>query len=327
MTCGIYSIVNLVNHKRYIGQSINIEKRFYRHQYDLNNNKHYNQHLQRAWNKYGVDNFDFLIIEICHQSQLDEKEQYYILHYDSLNNGYNNDSGGTDGRIVSEETKQKISDNHHDVSGINNPMYGRKHKKTSVEKIRNNMRDVSGENNPMYGRKHTDNAKKKISNIHRGKTLSQEHIQKLKSITGKEHHSYKDYPRITKGGKKNGKQVYILFFNGKRILESTNKDNMNILLNTDGFLCLYYYNFNNIPDGYLLPNIAIQYIPYYKNKEYNRIHTKFLNVTKNKDHHTKQGFVYVYRTKVNGKKVKISRVDIKKLEKVVKEKGYEWREI
>lgn len=40
------------------------------------------------------------------------------------------------GRVLSEDTKKKISENHHDVSGENNPMYGKKHSPETIEKIK-----------------------------------------------------------------------------------------------------------------------------------------------------------------------------------------------
>jgi group I intron endonuclease len=40
------------------------------------------------------------------------------------------------GKLVSEDTKKKISENHHDVSGENNPMFGKKHSPETIEKIR-----------------------------------------------------------------------------------------------------------------------------------------------------------------------------------------------
>ena len=52
MTCGIYLIKNNISKKEYIGQSINIEKRWKDHKKDLRNNIHKNQHLQNAYNKY-----------------------------------------------------------------------------------------------------------------------------------------------------------------------------------------------------------------------------------------------------------------------------------
>ena len=40
------------------------------------------------------------------------------------------------GRVLSDETRKKISENHHDVNGENNPMYGKKHSPETIEKLR-----------------------------------------------------------------------------------------------------------------------------------------------------------------------------------------------
>jgi group I intron endonuclease len=40
------------------------------------------------------------------------------------------------GKTVSESTKKKISENHYDISGEKNPMYGKKHSPETIEKIR-----------------------------------------------------------------------------------------------------------------------------------------------------------------------------------------------
>jgi group I intron endonuclease len=40
------------------------------------------------------------------------------------------------GKELSEETRKKISENHHDISGENNPMYGKKHSPETIEKMK-----------------------------------------------------------------------------------------------------------------------------------------------------------------------------------------------
>lgn len=87
-------IKNNINEKVYIGQSKDINIRWTKHKTELNANRHANKHLQGSWNKYGSDAFSFLILEECLESELNEKEKYYINFYDSFNKGYNLDKGG-----------------------------------------------------------------------------------------------------------------------------------------------------------------------------------------------------------------------------------------
>lgn len=103
----IYKIENIVNGKLYIGQSTDVNKRKLTHFNDLKNNKHGNQHLQRAFNKYGKSNFKHLIIVWADsKKELDKLEIYFIKKYDSLNraSGYNIRDGGSHGKL-SQESK------------------------------------------------------------------------------------------------------------------------------------------------------------------------------------------------------------------------------
>lgn len=97
---GIYRIQNKINGKVYIGQSININKRWKQHIYGLENNRHNNKHLLSSWNKYGKDNFIFEVICLCDVLELDQKEVYYIEKFKSYdyNFGYNLNLGGQGNR-------------------------------------------------------------------------------------------------------------------------------------------------------------------------------------------------------------------------------------
>ena len=110
--CGIYCIENLINTKKYIGQSIDIHGRWKDHKRKLNNNKHRNEHLQKSWNKYGENNFRFYILDKCDKSLLDEKEKYYINEFQccDINFGYNIETGGSAQKCVAEVTKKKQSE-------------------------------------------------------------------------------------------------------------------------------------------------------------------------------------------------------------------------
>ena len=76
--CGIYMIINLINGNKYIGSSKDIQQRLQSHRAVLRHNHHYNEHLQRAWNKYSEDNFEYSILEFCSETQRIEREQFYI---------------------------------------------------------------------------------------------------------------------------------------------------------------------------------------------------------------------------------------------------------
>ena len=104
---GIYKITNLNNQKCYIGQSIELEKRYRSHRNNLRTDKHPNNHLQRAYNK--GDKFVFEVIELCEPDVLDQKEIAWIELFDSTNreNGYNFDSGGGVCRNKHPETIKK----------------------------------------------------------------------------------------------------------------------------------------------------------------------------------------------------------------------------
>lgn len=107
---GIYAITNKVNSKIYIGQSIDVDRRWNDHIKELNNGEHVNNYLQNAWTKYGQDNFEFGILEEIFEKELNEREEYWICFYKSniRKFGYNLMSGGNSSRHA-EETKQKIS--------------------------------------------------------------------------------------------------------------------------------------------------------------------------------------------------------------------------
>lgn len=95
----IYKIQNLINHKKYIGLTNNIQRRKLRHFTDLRHNKHDNSFLQKEFNIYGEQAFSFEKIfegEVTPE-EIGLKEKEYIAFYDSYKNGYNQNEGGNFG--------------------------------------------------------------------------------------------------------------------------------------------------------------------------------------------------------------------------------------
>ena len=109
---GIYKITNNINGKCYIGQSVNIEKRFNNHKIACNNpnDNGYKYPLYQAIRKYGIENFSFEILEECNINDLDEREKFYIIKYNSYNNGYNQTLGGKSNFVFSKLTKQQAEE-------------------------------------------------------------------------------------------------------------------------------------------------------------------------------------------------------------------------
>ena len=85
--CAVYAIRNKINGKSYIGSSNNFYYRRSAHLNNLRKGKHHSHILQRAFNKYGEDSFEFIILEeVADANQLIIREQKY---FDLFNPPYN----------------------------------------------------------------------------------------------------------------------------------------------------------------------------------------------------------------------------------------------
>jgi group I intron endonuclease len=104
MGCGVYMITNLIDKKCYIGSSVNLKNRKYKHFWMLNKNKHDNQYLQNSYNKYGAESFRFTILEECNIIEIVNLENYYIEKYQSNNPNY-----GYNLAIVNEFRRNKFN--------------------------------------------------------------------------------------------------------------------------------------------------------------------------------------------------------------------------
>ena len=100
MSIGIYKFQNLITQEVYIGQSINLEARYQRHKRDWVNGT---TNFYKAIQKYGWNNFSYEVIENCLETELNEKEQFWVNYYDSYNNGYNMTLGGSNQHSVNHQ--------------------------------------------------------------------------------------------------------------------------------------------------------------------------------------------------------------------------------
>lgn len=156
MKSGIYKIANIFNGECYIGSAVDIDKRWRRHKNDLQKNKHHSILLQRAWNKYGEELFEFEILENCAPSMLISREQYL---FDTLKPKYNISriAGSNYGCkwTLSEESKRRISES----------LIGRK---LSIEHKRNLSLSHLGKATWMKGKRHSEESKMKNRLAHTG---------------------------------------------------------------------------------------------------------------------------------------------------------------
>ena len=90
---GVYFILNKITNNFYVGHSINIYSRFRAHKSYLNRGIHHCIYLQRAWNKYQEDNFEFIIFKECKtEKESIELEQYFIDNYKYILYNTSNDA-------------------------------------------------------------------------------------------------------------------------------------------------------------------------------------------------------------------------------------------
>ena len=160
---GIYRIQNNINGKSYIGQSVNIERRWK----DEKKMKDTNDHLTKSFLKYGIDNFTFSVIEECKVEELDEKEQFYIEKYktNDPNFGYNMNSGGSKFKKWNDEIKEKIAKSQR----------GKHHTEETKEKLR---QFHTGLHPSEETYKRMCEANRKIADKNRGKSFVSEEGRK-----------------------------------------------------------------------------------------------------------------------------------------------------
>ena len=161
----IYLATNIINDKKYVGQTIfSLKKRILDH---VTKSKRCRLGFPAAIKKYGIDGFKWEVIETVSRELLDEREIFYIKKYKSYatDGGYNltrggNNCFGSSGKFhfiprMSRKKKKKWIKNHRE--GKNNPNYGNGNKISGKNHFLNKMspsekeewldKNLRGENN------------------------------------------------------------------------------------------------------------------------------------------------------------------------------------
>lgn len=133
----------------------------------------HNEHFVRAIKKYGWENFRHeVLFEDLTKSEAETKEIELIAFYKANNPdfGYNISNGGNHAGKHSEATRLKLSQtNKGKQSGVNNPMYGRKHTASALKK----MAEIK------TGKRASAETRKKMSDKRKGISFSEEHKNKI----------------------------------------------------------------------------------------------------------------------------------------------------
>lgn len=174
---GIYCIRCIVNNKRYVGSTINFEKRRLQHFRILKINKHSNNLLQEDFNKHGEENFIFEILETVTELELLEDlvniENWYMDNYKTHIPTYGNNFGYNKAKAFRldndsiQEMKNSLSKK---MSGNNHPMFGKNQREESKNRMSKTQKEKIGkltqvEKKEIYGKQNKKLTDKQYNEI------------------------------------------------------------------------------------------------------------------------------------------------------------------
>lgn len=175
---GVYRITNIINGKSYFGKTMmNFGKRWDHHRSMLRCGRHGNANLQKEWDEYGEDNFEFEIVKIC-----DDDEEANKIEIECIAKGRENDlvyniaPGGrfnwATGKHLPEETKRKIGEKNR------KHMTGRKLPEETKKKMSESQKKRMENESPEARRARAE----KVGNANRGRKMPESAKEKLRKI-------------------------------------------------------------------------------------------------------------------------------------------------
>lgn len=180
----IYKTTNLINGKIYVGHrsTDKLEDKYLGSSLELKEDIKF----------HGKENFKREILEFCDYINISEREKFWIIELNSIQDGYNKHIKGTGQRVGfkhKEESKRLIKENHRDTSGENNPMYG------MFGCLNPNFgKGLKGDKHPLFGKHHSDETKQKQSLTKKGMYdgdknpfYNKHHSQETKDLISSKH--------------------------------------------------------------------------------------------------------------------------------------------
>lgn len=206
---GIYMFKNLATDKVYIGRSNDIYRRIGEHlrcSYNPND-KTYNDHFHRSLRKYSIEQWEITCVYTSDDKKdLVEKEQKYIMQYDSVNNGYNStyETNSPDRSHV----KRKLSDddiwtireayaNHKDKMDVFN-VYKHKIAWSTFSKVWTGFSckdihyDVYSDENKKYYQEKRNELSKNVKYTHNMYKHTRDYVYDIRRLYSEEVLSYKE---------------------------------------------------------------------------------------------------------------------------------------
>lgn len=123
MPSGVYTITCIPTGRKYVGSSVNVQRRWYCHKNALKKGKHKNVLLQRAWDKYGEDAFIFeILVTTAPEDMLDVEQEQLDSGEFFAPNGFNIMKSVS---WITEAVRNKMAASH----------TGKKHSASTREKL------------------------------------------------------------------------------------------------------------------------------------------------------------------------------------------------
>jgi len=162
---GIYKITHRESGKCYIGQSVDVFKRWKEHSNLAVKKKSL---VQRAFVSHGIDRFSFEVVEETSREMLNDREVHWIAYFGSFGEGgYNLTSGGGQGITVSKETRAKLSEANKNRPS---PSEETRAKLSAAKKGKKRSEEQQAKlSAALRGKKRSDETRAKMSEAKKGK--------------------------------------------------------------------------------------------------------------------------------------------------------------